>query len=402
MNQRSSKQPPPAPGQNKHETEIPNVDLALAMVMTEVKTTLSNRIQLWHGEPKVGKTVQANRVPGGSFFLKFEPGHDHIKHMGEVCDTWAKFLGVGRALYNAKKRGEELPFDTVIVDTAGEAFRRCQEHELRKLGLEHESDADFGKGYSMVENEFRRRMVGLCNLGFGVIMIAHSGEKTLTNGKTGNAKKEWTRIAVDFTKAATRVIPPMADLILFFCKELNEQTQQEDRVIKTRGTNVYQAGVRYPPGWKVQLPETIEMSYAKLAEAWDAGRPDGSPTPEQTKTEPSKVEEASEPPTIEDAGWIDVESSNVLAMRHTTETGLDVRFKTGEVYNFKGVPRALFESLVAAESVGSFFAQNIKGRFDFKKVEQKTDPAPSMPVGASFKPPSERKTGTTLERRNKG
>lgn len=395
---------------NQHETQIPVVDLSKSMQVQPVKTNLHDRIQLWHGPPKIGKTVQANRIPGGSFFLRFEPGHDHIEHIGETCGDWLKFLGVGRALMEAKKRGDALSFNTIIVDTAGEAFRRCQEYILRSLGLEHESDGDYGKGYSMVENEFRRRMVGLCNLGFGVVMISHTTSVTRSNGKKGNAKQEWSELVVDLPKAAMRVIPPMADVILFFTKEHNEVTDEWEHVIKTRGTAAYMAGVRYPPGWKVTLPETIEMSYDKLVELWDAGRLDGPPPPEK-HPDGSDVQHAAYVrqadhgvKVSEEDTWTEIESSNILAVRFDNDDGLDVKFKTGDVYRFKAVTRTLYEQLKAAKSVGSYFNSNIKGNFAYEKLAAKVSGADDRPDGANGSekpqvPAGERKTGTKLERR---
>lgn len=418
---------------NPNETKIPAVDLAGALQMQPIKTNLWSRIQLWHGEPKIGKTVQANLIPGGSFFLKFEPAHEHIAHRGEVCESWPKFLGVARSIAIAKRDGTpELPFSTIVVDTASEAFRRCQEHELRKLGLEHESDADFGKGYSAVENEFRRRMVGLCQLGFGVVMIAHSAEKTFSNGKKGNAKEEHTRVVVDFNKAAGRVVPPMADLILYFCAERGEDNLMH-RAIKTRTTNTYQAGVRYPPGWKKTLPETIPMDYAKLVEAWDAGRPDGMPAeppppkkeaPPKKPPTPKREEPPKDPPAPkkEATPWLPVTSSNIKAVRHDGDQQMDVEFlKSGDIYRYQGVSNELFAAFIAAESVGGFFAQNIKQLPNFERIrvgqlepapppppvgappppEEPPHPADTSGPGGSFEEPpdSQRRTGTTLERR---
>lgn len=42
---------------------------------------------------------------------------------------------------------------------------------------------------------------------------------------------------------------------------------------------------------------------------------------------------------------------------------------TNEKYAYSGVPEDVYKALMAAESKGSFFAQNIKGKYEFKKVE---------------------------------
>lgn len=53
---------------------------------------------------------------------------------------------------------------------------------------------------------------------------------------------------------------------------------------------------------------------------------------------------------------------------------LEVQFKDSKgnlssVYEYEGVPVALYHELLQAESKGSFLAHNIKGHYDFRKVE---------------------------------
>jgi hypothetical protein len=246
--------------------------IALPTTLTPVSTTLASRIQLWHGDPKIGKTMQAHHARGGTFFLKFEPGHDHIQHYGNVVNTWEEMIGNVDALDAAKKNRTPLPFTNICVDTCGMAFVRCTEYILTRLGVDHESDTSFGKGAHMIEREFRRQITRLCNLGFGVIMIAHSTDKTFSNGKTGTQKQEWTKRVVDLPKKAEGVIPPLADLILYFTKTYDQASDEWVREIKTQRTNAYDAGMRYPDGW-TPLPETIPMSYEALEDAWNAGAP---------------------------------------------------------------------------------------------------------------------------------
>lgn len=42
---------------------------------------------------------------------------------------------------------------------------------------------------------------------------------------------------------------------------------------------------------------------------------------------------------------------------------LDVRFVNGRTYTHEGVPENIFEGLCDARSAGSFYAQQIKGRY---------------------------------------
>ena len=40
-----------------------------------------------------------------------------------------------------------------------------------------------------------------------------------------------------------------------------------------------------------------------------------------------------------------------------------IQFANGRVYQYSGVPQEMYDNMKNAESVGSFFAQNIKGRY---------------------------------------
>lgn len=76
-----------------------------------------------------------------------------------------------------------------------------------------------------------------------------------------------------------------------------------------------------------------------------------------------------------DAGpeWVPVESSNFDAVRWTRSSEgadgeLQVRFKSGVAWAYAAVPESLWVQLQAADSKGSFFARNIKPRFEGRKL----------------------------------
>ena len=62
---------------------------------------------------------------------------------------------------------------------------------------------------------------------------------------------------------------------------------------------------------------------------------------------------------------IPVQSSNVAAVGYdSSKQLLSIRFKTSDkVYEHYGVPAGVFNQIQTAESVGSFYARNIKGKY---------------------------------------
>jgi hypothetical protein len=65
-----------------------------------------------------------------------------------------------------------------------------------------------------------------------------------------------------------------------------------------------------------------------------------------------------------------VTSSQIKSVGFKDNT-LYVEFNTGDVYSYKDVPDGLFVNLRFAESVGKFFASEVKGKYDYVKTDKK-------------------------------
>lgn len=64
-----------------------------------------------------------------------------------------------------------------------------------------------------------------------------------------------------------------------------------------------------------------------------------------------------------------VASSHIAAVGYDdSEQVLEVEFQDGSVYSYTGVPHATYHQLITAGSVGKFFYQNIRDRFDAERV----------------------------------
>lgn len=62
-----------------------------------------------------------------------------------------------------------------------------------------------------------------------------------------------------------------------------------------------------------------------------------------------------------------VNSSNIESLGHD---GSDtwIRFKSGGLYRYSGVPENVHQDFVAADSKGSFFRQHLAGKYKHSKV----------------------------------
>jgi hypothetical protein len=62
-------------------------------------------------------------------------------------------------------------------------------------------------------------------------------------------------------------------------------------------------------------------------------------------------------------------SSVIAAMKYYPGTSvLRVIFVSGIVYDYKNVPKEVYEAMKAASSKGKFLNEQIKGEYEFKKI----------------------------------
>lgn len=64
-----------------------------------------------------------------------------------------------------------------------------------------------------------------------------------------------------------------------------------------------------------------------------------------------------------------VSSSNVESVGYDEDSQtLEIEFKNGTLYQYFDVPQNIFNSLVGADSVGIYLAENIKGSYRYSRV----------------------------------
>jgi len=65
---------------------------------------------------------------------------------------------------------------------------------------------------------------------------------------------------------------------------------------------------------------------------------------------------------------IAVVSSLLASMRYSSQATLDLEFRSGTVYRYFTVPRAIAEGLQVAASKGAYFNRHIKDRFPHQRL----------------------------------
>lgn len=100
--------------------------------------------------------------------------------MTETILAWEKFLDLVDELEK-----KENDFKVIALDLAEDLYEHCRLYMYDKLGIEHEQDAGFGKGWDMVRTEFCSTIKRLKHLGYRIIYISKE-LKTEINLKNGS------------------------------------------------------------------------------------------------------------------------------------------------------------------------------------------------------------------------
>lgn len=209
---------------------------------------------LVYGSPKVGKSTFASQAPN-ALFLATEAGLGALDVYQQPIQSWDDILTACREIAEGKHS-----FSTIVLDTIDNAYRMCAEAICKKMRIDTLGDAEFGKGFAMCNSEFLRVLTKLSLLPYGLILISHSQDVEVKT-RTGKSIKTIPTLP----GKARLIVLGLVDVILF----VDQETANVDgkpvtrRVIRTKGTEVYEAGDRTG-----RLPDTMELDFPSFAAAF--------------------------------------------------------------------------------------------------------------------------------------
>src|SRR5690606_37383443 len=119
------------------------IDVSLPDEMTEPVNELGSAVILITGEKKIGKTSLAAQF-GKNLVLALEVGYKGLRLFKKDVPDW----DTARALLKVIRK--DKTFNSVTLDTAEKSFKRCEEWSNRRLGIEHASEEDWGKGWANI------------------------------------------------------------------------------------------------------------------------------------------------------------------------------------------------------------------------------------------------------------
>ena len=222
----------------------------LPTTMLEPSATFRDLMVLIYGPIKIGKSSFAAQwwrgEKGKVLFLATEKGLKSLKRYEVQIDSWEKFIETCKEIRD-KKPG----YSTIVIDTVDNLWKFCMDYVCRKFDMSHPSDEEWGKGWDLVKDEFRRKIVKLSMLGYGIVFISHQQEK---NAKSRHRSLDKTMPTMP--NSCRSIVMPMVDIIAHLgVREVEKDGEVEERrVASFKPSETLEAGDRTG-----KLPARMDM-----------------------------------------------------------------------------------------------------------------------------------------------
>lgn len=218
-----------------------------------ISRDLKGKYVLLYGKPKSGKTSAACSFPN-AVLLAFEKGYNAIGDAYPFDITkWSDFKTALRDLEDQRSKDR---FKTVIIDTISICWEMCEKFICQQNGVQKIGDIPWGGGYTACKKEFETSIRKITQLGYGVVLIAHSASRV---EKTADGS-DIEIISPDLPKRAAEVCNGIVDIIGYIGNEW--VNGERKRWLYTRETPTLFAGSRFR-----YMPDKIPFSYESLVNA---------------------------------------------------------------------------------------------------------------------------------------
>lgn len=220
----------------------------------QVSRNLKGYSVMFYGTPKSGKTTTACKFPN-HLLLAFEKGYSTIPGaMALPINSWTEFRS---AIVDLKDEETKQMYDTVIMDTADIAYMYCEKYICNREGKATVGDIPYGAGYGMVETEFDDCLRKIIQLGYGLVLISHSTDRT----EKDTDGSEYLKMMPTLDKRGRKVCERTCDIIGLSQPVKNAQGEIETRLF-LRETPRFVAGSRFK-----YMPDSIVFTYDNLVNA---------------------------------------------------------------------------------------------------------------------------------------
>lgn len=184
------------------------------------KPEVSEKKKIWlYAPPFSGKTTLTDKFPSPLILTTDGNIHNvtapyiYIRDEVNVEGRMTKRKFAWEILKDtiAELEKKQNSFETISLDLVEDTREMCRLYMYDKLGIQHESDSSFGKGWDIIKTEYLSTMRRFFNLDYpNLIICSHEDVSKIITKKSG---EQITRIAPNIQEAIATKLAGMVDLV---------------------------------------------------------------------------------------------------------------------------------------------------------------------------------------------
>lgn len=199
------------------------------------------------------KTTAAASFPK-TLLCAFERGYNAISGVRAADITkWSDLKLVLRQLDDPA--AHEL-YETIVIDTISIAYELCEQYICAQNSVQKIGDIPYGAGYSACKKEFETSLRKITQMGYGLVLIAHSASRIEKTAEGGEVEI----ISPELPKRAAEVCNGLVDILGYIGTEYVDGEARQ--WLYTRSTPTLFAGSRFK-----YLAPKIKFGYDELVKA---------------------------------------------------------------------------------------------------------------------------------------
>lgn len=182
--------------------------------------SVSNKKKIWlYAPPFAGKTTLTDKFPDtlilttdgniNNVTAPYVYIRDEVNVIGRMTTRKFAWEVFKETLDELEKKQND--FKTITLDLVEDTREMCRLYMYDKLGIQHESDSGFGKGWDVIKTEYLSTMRRFFNLDYDNIIICSHEDVTKTITKKSG--EQITRIAPNIQEAIATKLAGMVDIV---------------------------------------------------------------------------------------------------------------------------------------------------------------------------------------------
>lgn len=215
---------------------------------------------------------------------------DEVTVNGRITERKFAWEVFKEAISELEKKQND--FKTIIVDLLEDTREMCRVYKYNELGIQHESDSGFGKGWDIIKTEYLSTIRRLFNLDYeNIIVVSHEDVSKDITKKNG---QNITRIAPNIQDAIALKVAGMVDIVARVVVDGDERT------LNFKTSEVIFGGGRLKGINKTSIPLSWD-ELMKVYEEVNVGKAESKPAEDKSSRRSRKAAEETneESPTNE-------------------------------------------------------------------------------------------------------